>query len=102
MIDKWADYLISKVRYNDKHTHITHVYVHVDKGDTVGGGVWETRQWVVNKIDSGYTFYTIFIGDDGKWKKGQKVVKDRVNNIDYITTRANGTSKDNLENLREY
>ena len=102
MIDKWADYLISKVRYNDKHTHITHVYVHVDKGDTVGGGVSETRQLVVNKIDSGYTFYTIFIGDDGKWKKGQKVVKDRVNNIDYITTRANGTSKDNLENLPEY
>lgn len=72
MTDKWADYLISKVRYNDKHTHITHVYVHVDNGDTVGEGTSETRQWVVNKIDSGYTFYTIFKGDDGKWKKGQK------------------------------
>ncbi len=56
MTDKWADYLISKVRYNDKHTHITHVYVHVDNGDTVGEGTSETRQWVVNKIDSGYTF----------------------------------------------
>ena len=93
MTDKWADYLISKVRYNDKHTHITHVY---------GEGTSETGQWVVNKIDSGYTFYTIFKGDDGKWKKGQKVVKDRVNGTDYITTRPNGTSKDNLENLPEY
>ncbi|ASV21944.1 TPA: DUF3892 domain-containing protein [Klebsiella pneumoniae] len=102
MTDKWADYLISKVRYNDSHTHITHVYVHVDKGDSVGGGTSETRQWVVNKIDSGYTFYTIFKDDNGKWSKGQKVIKDPVNGTNYITTRPNGTAKDNLENLPEY
>jgi hypothetical protein len=101
MTDKWADYLISKVRYNDSHTHITHVYVHVDKG-TLLEGTSETRQWVVNKIDSGYTFYTIFKDDNGKWSKGQKVIKDPVNGTNYITTRPNGTAKDNLENLPEY
>lgn len=102
MTIKWADYLISKVRYNDKHTHITDVYVHEDKGDTVGSGTSETRQWVVGKIDSGYTFYTIIEGSDGKWQKGQKVVKDRVIGTDYITTKPNRTAKDNLENLPEY
>ncbi|HGF6304087.1 TPA: DUF3892 domain-containing protein [Escherichia coli] len=61
-----------------------------------------TRQWVVNKIDSGYTFYTIFKDDNGKWNKGQKVIKDPVNGTNYITTRPNGTAKDNLENLPEY
>lgn len=102
MTDKWADYLISKVRYNDNHTHITDVYVHLDNGDTVGAGNSEKRQWVISKIDLGYTFYTIFKDDNGKWSKGQKVIKDRVNGVDYITTRPNGTSKDNLENLPEY
>ncbi len=102
MTDKWADYLISKVRYNDSHTHITNVYVHVDNGDSVGEGTSETRQWVVSKIDSGYTFYTIFKDNNGKWSKGQKVIKDPVNGTNYITTRPNGTAKDNLENLPEY
>ncbi|HBQ8516082.1 TPA: DUF3892 domain-containing protein [Klebsiella pneumoniae] len=76
--------------------------VHVDKGDYVGEGTSKTRQWVVNKIDSGYTFYTIFKDDNGKWSKGQKVIKDPVNGTNYITTRPNGTAKDNLENLPEY
>lgn len=35
-------------------------------------------------------------------KKGQEVVKDRVNGVDYITTKPNRTAKDNLENLPEY
>ena len=39
MSDKWADYLISKVEYNDKETHITRVLSHPDNGDTVGDGV---------------------------------------------------------------
>ncbi|KGA36571.1 DUF3892 domain-containing protein [Pectobacterium brasiliense] len=102
MSEKWADYLISKVRYNDKHTHIDEVMVHEDKGDKVGSGNSEKRQWIINKLDAGYTFYTIITGNDGKWKKGQQVVKDRVNGTDYITTKPNRTEKDNLENLPEY
>ena len=37
MTDKWADYLISAVRYNAAETHIEKVRVHVDEGDKVGG-----------------------------------------------------------------
>jgi len=101
MATKWADYLISQVRYNDKHTHITDVIVHVDNGDTVGGGTSQKREWVVEKIDNKKSFHTVF-KDDNKWKKGQEVVKDRVNGSDYITTKPNGSAKDNLENLPEY
>ncbi|MCS5774053.1 DUF3892 domain-containing protein [Klebsiella variicola subsp. variicola] len=44
----------------------------------------------------------MFKDDNGKWSKGQKVIKDPVNGTNYITTRPNGTAKDNLENLPEY
>ena len=99
---KWADFLISKVRYNEKHTHITHLYVHEDLGDTVGEGGTELRRYVVDKINNGYSFCTIVKDHEGKWTKGAKVVIERVDNIDYITTKPNGTSKDNLENLPEF
>lgn len=102
MTEKWADYLISGVRYNDKHTHIVEVKVCEDKGDSVSGESSQTRQWVIKQIDNSYTFCTIFKGNDGKWNKGQKVEKDRVNGEDYITTKPNKTAKDNLENLPEY
>lgn len=102
MATKWAVYLISKVRYNDKHTHITDVMVHVDNGDTVGDGTSYKREWVIEKINGKKSFYTILKDTDNKWKKGQEVIKDRVNGVDYITTKPNGSARDNLENLPEY
>lgn len=35
-MEKWADYLISEVRYNSQHTHIDQVKIHEDNGDSVG------------------------------------------------------------------
>jgi hypothetical protein len=32
MVDKWADYLISAVRYNVSETHIQAVHIHTDNG----------------------------------------------------------------------
>jgi len=34
-MDKWADYLISAVRYNPQHTHIVNVKRHLDTGEGV-------------------------------------------------------------------
>jgi hypothetical protein len=36
MADKWADYLISAVRYDAAGTHIDKVRVHEDEGEKVG------------------------------------------------------------------
>lgn len=102
MTTKWADYLISQVRYNDKHSHITDVIVHVDNGATVGNGNSYKREWVIEKINGNNSFCTILKDADDKWKKGQEVIKDRVHSNDYITTKPNGSAKDNLENLPEY
>lgn len=53
---KWADYLISAVRYNDGHTHITHVRAHEDTGDSLGEEKTYARQTIVDAINNGTTF----------------------------------------------
>lgn len=101
-MSKWADYLISAVRYNDKHTHINQVKVHEDKGETVGSSTDWLRQSVINYIKKGYTFCTIVMGSDNKWQKGQKVIVVNIRGVEYIKTVDNGKESDNLENLPEY
>lgn len=63
-MEKWADYGISKVRYNDERTHIVKVKVHEDKGDTIGAGTEWTRNQVVSAIERGKSFVTILRGAD--------------------------------------
>ncbi len=99
---KWADYLISAVRYNTEHTHITDLYVHEDKEDSVGKGEIYSRQEIVDKINCGISVITIFKNTEGKWNKGQKVSVINVNGIQYLKTIDNGREEDNLENLPEF
>jgi hypothetical protein len=100
--EKWADYLISAVRYNSTETHIDSVRIHVDNGDSVGAGVHESRQTVVNRLGAGYTFMTITAGDDGKWNKGAKVQTITIDGVKYIKTVADRTTKDNLGALPRF
>lgn len=99
---KWADYLISAVRYNADHKHIDQVKAHQDNGDSVGEAKVYTRQEVVNAIAKGTTFVTIYKDNEGKWSKGQKVFVVTINNKKYIKTVENNKEEDNLENLPEF
>lgn len=101
-MEKWADYLISAVRYNSDHTHIDQVKAHEDTGETFGAGKIYARQTIVDSINEGTTFITIFKNNQGKWNKGQKVYVIRINGADYIKTTNNGKENDNLENLPEF
>ena len=101
-MEKWADYLISAVRYNTDHTHITDLMVHEDKGDKVGKGEIYSRQATVDAINNGTAFVTIYKGSNGNWKKGQKVFVILVNGTSYLKTVDNGKEEDNLENLPEF
>lgn len=101
MADKWADYLISAVRYNTAGTHIEELRVHKDKGDSVGAAATEKRSTVVSQLEAGYTFVTITEGE-GKWKRGAKVGLVTVNGTKYIRTDADATEKDNLGNLPRF
>lgn len=99
---KWADYLISSVRYNFEHTHITHLYVHEDKGDSIGEGETYTRQTIVDAIGKGTTFVTVYKNSQGKYEKGQKVFVIKVKGVSYLKTTDNSKEEDNLENLPEF
>jgi hypothetical protein len=100
---KWADYLISAVKYEETNTtrHISQVRVHVDNGETVEtGSVW-SRKEVMNKLDNGLTFMTIITNAKGDWAKGASVFKIEEFGDYYIKTKPDKTKKDNLESLPE-
>ena len=99
---KWADYLISAVRYDADKTRIEKVKVHQDLGDTVGSPSESTRSTVVANIKSGNSYMTILKGQNGKWKKGQEVHIIEIGNEEFIRTDKNPEASDNLENLPEF
>lgn len=98
---KWADYLISAVRFEETSTtkHISQVKVHEDKGANLSNPpvIW-TKEAVIKAIDSGKTFKTIVLDMDA-WKQGEEVFKVWIANAYYIKTRADATTRDNLDNL---
>jgi hypothetical protein len=102
-MSKWADLLISGVRFNSAHTHIDQVQVRPDNGDSIGASSTELRMSVVAGLKRGITYATIFRSSDGdKWSKGAPVILDRVSGVDYIKTVPNGKPVDNLDNLPEF
>jgi hypothetical protein len=98
---KWADYGISKVRYNEKHQHIVKVKARVDNGDSIGPPTEMTRETVVKKLKDGETFVTIPL-KDGKFTKGEDVRIVKVNGVEYIRTDQNQKESDNLGELPEF
>lgn len=101
-IEKWADYGISAVKYNNKGTHIEYAKVHIDNGDTIGtANVW-TRETVVSQLEKNYSFVTIIKNKDDKWDLGAKVEIIKVNGLKYIRTDRNNFASDNLEDLPKF
>ena len=100
---KWADYVISDVRYNAEETHIEKVKVHVDLGETVGKAEEEqTRATIVANIKSGITYVTGVKKPDGNWDRGEDVRIIEVDNKEFIRTDANAKASDNLGNLPRF
>ena len=102
MSAKWADYLISAVRYNPAGTHIDEVLAHEDRGETVGSGISANRAEVVRALEIGTTFMTIFMGPDSRWIKGASVGTVTIEGEKYIRTDADRTKKDNLDRLPQF
>ncbi|CUR52817.1 conserved protein of unknown function [Nitrosotalea devaniterrae] len=96
---KWADYLISHVRYNVNHPHIDQVWQREDINDKITNGNSALRSTVVSNIKAGLKYATITKNSNGNWDFGQYIIIDRVNGIDYIKTKADNTTSDNLGNL---
>lgn len=98
---KWADYLVSAVRYDGNKERIEQVKVHEDKGDSVGTvKVW-TRAQVVSAIGQGMTCCTILQSGD-QWRRGEDIHVVVVGGEKFIRTDANSVKRDNLGELPEF
>ncbi|MDP8269676.1 MAG: DUF3892 domain-containing protein [Candidatus Tenebribacter davisii] len=101
-MSKWADYLISAVRYDSSQEKIEFVKTHEDKGNNLGTEQKESLAKVVSNIEKGYTYCTITKSKDNEWNKGENVHVVVVDGSKYIRTDNNNTEKDNLENLPKF
>jgi hypothetical protein len=98
---KWADYGISKVRYNAGRTHIVRVQVAESLGEKFGTPVEKERADVIAAIENDRTFVTIVKDNDNKWKKGADVGLVMVAGMKYLRTDKNARTTDNLGELPE-
>lgn len=99
-MQKWADFLISAVRYDEESKKISHLKVHPDEGLNVGRGSTWTKEEVIKAITDGKTFLTILKDEKGNWQKGSQVFIIRVNG-DYIITDDKEVRMDSLAGVQE-
>jgi len=97
---KWADYVITGVRYDKDGERITAVEVRRHTGThLVEPSIW-SRVQVIQIIDKGYTFVTSYL-HDGSWRKGADVHVVTIGRERFLRTDKNKTKKDNLGELPE-
>jgi len=98
---KWADYLISAVRYSPDHRLITEIKQIEDADDSVGQESVVDRSIVAANIKKRKTYMTIF-NAGSNWKKGSKVKTFNVDGDYYIRADNNKVNRDNLGILPEF
>jgi hypothetical protein len=97
-----ADYYIEKVQYTKDHNRIIRVSVREDSGTKLSKPHDMARKEIIELLQNGKHFMTIYRNDEGKYRKGQKIVMVQVNGVDYIHTNPSQNQNDHLENLPEY
>lgn len=97
-----ADYYIEKVKYTKDHTRIIRVSVREDSGTKLSKPHDMPRKQVVELLQNGKHFMTIHRNDEGKYRKGHKIMMIQVNGVDYIHTSPTAGQNDHLEDLPEY
>ncbi|MNU46039.1 hypothetical protein D3C71_348930 [compost metagenome] len=70
---KWADYLVSKEKWETNVQRIKSFQIHIDHGDSVGSEFEQTREWTVQNLRLGKTFRCIHKTSDGKWTEGESL-----------------------------
>jgi hypothetical protein len=102
-MEKWADYLIAAIRYEDNPNNgvISHLKVHIDNGDSIGASSTWTKQEVLNAISNGNTFSTIHKIEEGKWKKGRGVFLS-TSDKEFLGTESGSLTKDELSDIPDF
>ncbi|MFB5631325.1 MAG: DUF3892 domain-containing protein [Nitrosopumilaceae archaeon] len=97
---KWANHLISAIRYSTDHKYITELVQHDDKEDHISEGIIVKKQDVADAIKKGKSYMTIYNSNDN-WKIGEKIRAFLVDGEVFIRTDKNKVSRDNLGLLPE-
>lgn len=102
-MSKWADFVITKVKYDKNHNYIEDVERLRDNGTSnLSDKKVKSRSVIINAIKDGFTYVTAFKTSEGNLKKGSIVKIIKINGIEYIKTEENNIERDNLENLPEF
>lgn len=101
-MSKWADYVIAAVRFKKEKKHIEQVKLYPDLGEQLGTEQTKSRQEVVQLIEAGTTFKTVYKNESGKWSKGDDVGIVLIRGSKFIRTDGNSIEEDNLGELPEY
>jgi hypothetical protein len=96
---KWADYVITAVRFNASGSHIEQLQVREDTGETITEPTTKTRATVVSQIEAGNSYCTATKGSDGKWHYGAAVKVVTIDGEKFMKTKADTSKQDNLDNL---
>ena len=101
-MSKWANYGISAVKFNSQRTLVEKVVAQLDLETVFGTPSEFLRHEIVAAVKKNFSFITIFIREDGKWKKGNVIRLETVNGREYLKTAEDAGEADRLDNLPEY
>ncbi len=97
---KWANHLISAIRYSPDHKYITELVQHEDQTDSITEGAIVKKLDVTDAIKKGKSYMTIF-NSNGNWKIGEKIRVFMVEGEVFIRADKNKVDRDNLGLLPE-
>lgn len=100
-MNKWADYLISAVRYADQQQgYITYVKVHEDQTRKIGKGYTWNRDEIIEALTAGKSLMTIYKKETGDWIKGLVVNLIKKNGAVFISD-TKESSTDHLSGVQK-
>jgi hypothetical protein len=102
-MNKWADYLISAVRYKTDSSSkvIAYFKVHTDNGNSIGESITWSKEELLEALVKGNSFVTIIKKENGKWTKGMEVTISSNKEI-FVRTDFRNIPEDLLESLPEF
>jgi hypothetical protein len=102
-MSKWADYVITAVRFNAGDVHIDRIKVQEDLGDKLGPAQEMSRAQVVKLIEQGKSFITApkSTTNPSQVSKGAIVSVQPVT-TNFIKSKADNRISDNLDELPKF
>lgn len=98
-----ARYVITAVHYTYDQTHIDSAAVRpLDAFGQMGIEQVYPRNAIVNAIDAGHIFFTLFVNQFGQYQLGAQVGVISVGWEKFLKTHSDGTTRDNLDTLPRF